>query len=68
MRKPRQNASKRSAACRQDDPLKVKALSMQIEAGVDALERGEFTEVDEADLDHYLEGLTVNAHACGSAQ
>ena len=44
---------------RREDTLKLKALRMQIEAGVEALERGEFTEVADADLDRYLEGLTV---------
>jgi len=44
---------------RREDALKLKALRMQIKAGVDALERGDFTEVDENDLDAYLEGLTV---------
>jgi antitoxin ParD1/3/4 len=44
---------------RQEDALKLKALRMQIKAGVDALERGDFIEIDEADLDSYLEGLTV---------
>ena len=43
---------------RQEDALKLKALRVQIKAGVDALERGDFTEVDEADLDDFLEGLT----------
>ena len=42
---------------RREDALKLKALRMQIKAGVDALERGEFTEVADADLDRYLEGL-----------
>ena len=42
---------------RQEDALKLKALRMQIKAGVDALERGDFIEVDEAELDDYLEGL-----------
>jgi len=37
----------------------VKALRAQIKAGVYALERGDFTEVDEAGLDSYLEGLTA---------
>lgn len=44
---------------RREDALKLKALRMQVEAGVEALERGEFTEVADADLDRYLEGLTV---------
>jgi antitoxin ParD1/3/4 len=44
---------------RREDALKLKALRTQIKAGVDALERGEFIEIDEADLDGYLEGLTA---------
>jgi antitoxin ParD1/3/4 len=60
-----QNASEaiRDALCvlqhqRREDELKLKALRMQIKAGVDALERGDFTEVADADLvDEYLEEL-----------
>ena len=44
---------------RREDALKLKALRMQVEAGVEALERGEFTEVADTDLDRYLEDLTV---------
>jgi len=44
---------------RREDALKLKALRMQIKAGVDALERGKFTEVADADLDRYLEGLAA---------
>ena len=44
---------------RREDALKLKALRTQIKAGVDALERGEFVEIDDADLDGYLEGLTA---------
>jgi antitoxin ParD1/3/4 len=44
---------------RREDALKLKALRMQIKAGVDALERGEFTEIADADLDRYLEGLAA---------
>jgi hypothetical protein len=32
---------------------------MQIKAGVDALERGDFSEIADADLDEYLEGLAT---------
>ena len=32
---------------------------MQIKGGVDALERGDFSEVADADLDEYLEGLAA---------
>ncbi len=44
---------------RREDALKLKALRVQIKAGVDALEWGDFVEVDESDLDGYLEGLTT---------
>jgi len=44
---------------RDEDALKLKALRLQIKAGVEALERGEFTEIADAGLDRYLEGLTV---------
>jgi antitoxin ParD1/3/4 len=39
---------------RRDDALKLKALRKQIEAGVDALERGDFIEIDEAELEDFL--------------
>ena len=44
---------------RREDALKLKALRVQISAGIDALDRGDFVEVDDAKLDDYLEGLTV---------
>lgn len=44
---------------RREDALKLKALRMQLKAGVEALERGDFTEIDETELDNYLEGLTA---------
>src|SRR5262249_55957833 len=43
---------------RREDALKLKALRAQIKAGVVALERGDFEEVDDADLDDFLKGLT----------
>ena len=43
---------------RQQDALKLSALRMQLNAGVEALERGEFVEIAEPELDEYLEGLT----------
>jgi antitoxin ParD1/3/4 len=46
---------------RREDALKLKALRLQIKAGVEALDRGEFTEVADADLDRYLEGLSAKA-------
>jgi len=44
---------------RREDALKLKALRVQIKAGIDALDRGDFVELDEAELDDYLEGLTA---------
>ena len=42
---------------RREDGLKLKALRAQINAGVQALKRGEFTEVAEGDLDVYLDRI-----------
>lgn len=47
---------------RREDVLKLEALRIHIKAGIDALDRGDFIEVDEADLDDYLEGLTTASH------
>ena len=44
---------------RREDALKLRALRIQIKAGLDALDRGDFVEVDDAELDDYLEGLTA---------
>lgn len=44
---------------RREDALKLKALRVQIKAGVDELDRGDYVEVDDAELDSYLEGLTA---------
>lgn len=46
---------------RREDSLKLKILRAQVKAGTDALERGEYAEVDGADLDGYLERLTTPA-------
>jgi antitoxin ParD1/3/4 len=46
---------------RSEDALKLKMLRMQIKAGIEDLERGDFTEVDDVDLERYLEGLTPAA-------
>ena len=37
--------------------VKLKALRLQVKAGVDALARGDFVDIDDADLDGYLEQL-----------
>ena len=44
---------------RREDRLRLKALRAQIRAGTDSLERGDFTEVDDADLEGFLERLTT---------
>jgi len=46
---------------RLEDALKLKALRLQIKAGREALDRGDFTEVDEADLDVFFEELISSA-------
>jgi antitoxin ParD1/3/4 len=46
---------------RKEDTLKLKVLRAQIKAGTDALDRGDFTEVDDADLEGYLDRLTTPA-------
>ncbi|MBI2828104.1 MAG: type II toxin-antitoxin system ParD family antitoxin [Acidobacteria bacterium] len=42
---------------RREDALKLKALRTQLQAGVDALDRGEFVQIDESDLDAYVSRL-----------
>jgi antitoxin ParD1/3/4 len=44
---------------RREDALRLRALRIHIKAGVDALERGDFIELDDSDLDGYLEGLAT---------
>jgi antitoxin ParD1/3/4 len=44
---------------RREDALRLKALRMQIDAGVDAIERGEFTEIADTDLESCLETLAA---------
>jgi antitoxin ParD1/3/4 len=48
---------------RREDSLRLKALRAQIRAGVDALDRGDFAEVENADLEEYLERLTTTSAA-----
>lgn len=44
---------------REMDALKLDKLRLSIKAGVAALERGDYDEVDDADLDAYLDGLAA---------
>jgi antitoxin ParD1/3/4 len=43
---------------RREDALKLEVLRAQIQAGAEALERGDFIEVEDADLEAYLARLT----------
>ncbi|WP_291843537.1 type II toxin-antitoxin system ParD family antitoxin [Bradyrhizobium sp.] len=45
----------------QVDELKLELLRTQVKAGLDALERGEFTEVEDVDLDATLDRLATSA-------
>lgn len=38
-----------------DPKLRLKALRLQIKAGADAIKRGDFADIEEADLERYLE-------------
>ncbi len=42
---------------RRDDELKRERLRLSIKAGVAALERGDYTDVDDKDLDEFLDAL-----------
>jgi antitoxin ParD1/3/4 len=44
---------------RREDALKLKVLQAQIKSGLDDLERGDYTEVADVDLERYLEGLSA---------
>ena len=43
---------------RREDALELGALRAQIQAGADALERGDFIEIEDSGLEAYLERLT----------
>jgi antitoxin ParD1/3/4 len=44
-------------AAEREDALKVEELRAQIRAGADALERGDFIEIEDSALEAYLERL-----------
>jgi antitoxin ParD1/3/4 len=48
---------------RREDTLRLKALRAQIRAGVDALDRGDFAELADADLEAHFEKLTTTSAA-----
>ena len=43
---------------RKEDSFRLKVLRAQIKVGIDAIDRGDFAEVDDPDLEGYLEQLT----------
>lgn len=43
------------------DELKLERLRQSVKAGVEALDRGEYDEVEDEDLDAYLDGLAAPA-------
>ena len=48
-------------ARRQTDALKLEQLRVSIRAGVEALDREAFDEVEDGDLDAYLDGLAASS-------
>ena len=44
---------------RREDALKLEALKAQVRAGVEALDRGAFSDVGDGELDAFLDGLTA---------
>jgi antitoxin ParD1/3/4 len=46
---------------RREDALKLEALRRRINFGTEALERGEFVEVDHTELDAYLDALAARS-------
>lgn len=48
-------------ARREMDALKLERLRLSIKAGVEALDRGAYDEVDDEHLDAYLDGLAAPA-------
>jgi antitoxin ParD1/3/4 len=45
---------------RREDELKLAALRSLIRVGTDAVEKGNFVDLDEADLDEYLASLAIS--------
>jgi antitoxin ParD1/3/4 len=48
---------------RREDSLKLKALRAQVKAGTHALDRGDFSEIEDANLEGYLERLATTPAA-----
>ncbi|EGH47409.1 transcription regulator, partial [Pseudomonas syringae pv. pisi str. 1704B] len=45
-----------------EDTAKIEALRQATSIGIMDLEHGRFTRLNEGDLEHYLEGLSLEAH------
>ena len=45
---------------RREDARKLGMLRLAVKAGVDALDRSDYTEVDDADLDRFLDELAAD--------
>jgi antitoxin ParD1/3/4 len=50
---------------RKEDALKLKALRRQIKAGVDAVDRGDFVEFDEAALEDFIKSPYIRRRPAG---
>ena len=44
---------------RQEDDLRLEVLRRHLAAGLEALERSDFAEIDDADIEDYVEQLSV---------
>ena len=51
---------------REEDTLKLEALRTLIRAGANALQKGELTEIDDSDLDWFLDALASRKGGSGS--
>lgn len=52
---------------RRVDALKLKALRAAIKAGVDALDRGDYDEIDDSEIGTYLKSLTTGSRRLGAS-
>jgi|SRR5215468_2089657 len=53
---------------RREDALKLRALRLNIKAGADALDRGEFVEVDDAGLDLSRKSVSGRSHSSANSR
>ena len=48
---------------RAEDALKLEKLRLAVQQGIAAIERGDYTEVEDEDLDAYLDSLVASARS-----